>query len=339
MSLLTMVQQVAMKVLKTQASAITTAVGSADPNILDIVAYLNEDGRQQSDRYSWEQLRSEATFATGGAVGGIGTLTGLAGGAGYASGLSTTYNLVPLTGGHGAGALATIAVLSGVVSSVTLVPFNQGSGYQVGDVLSASNVFLGNTGAGFSITVQTIAIVGVQNQGSIITLTGPDFNFVVNETFWDRTTRRPVFGPKSPAEWQQLLAQQMQGPWWQFTLRGGNLLMLPPPSPGDLIAFEWCSKYWCTNQAGTQGQTAMIADADVAKLDEDLLVLGGIWRFKKGNGLDYQADLDKAEGTFADMTSRDGVRPTLNMNGARDDVYPGILVPSGNWPISGEPSG
>lgn len=338
MSLLTMVQQVAQKVLKTAASAIPTAVGSADTNILDIVAYLNEEGRQQGGRHAWEALRNEASFATIGVVGGITSFSGLVGGAGYASGLSTTYNLVPLTGGHGSGALATISVISGVVTSVTYVPFNQGSGYQVGDILSASNTFLGGTGAGFSITVQTIAIVGVQNQGSILTLAGPDFNFVVNETVWDRTTRRPVFGPKSPADWQQLQAQFVTGPWYQYTLRGNNFLVLPVPAPGDLIFFEWCTKFWCTNQSGSQGQTSMVADTDVAKLDEDLLVLGGIWRFKKGNGLDWQEDQEKAERMFADLTSRDGVKARINLNGPQADFYPGILVPSGNWPIAGDPA-
>lgn len=337
MSLLTMVQQVAAKVLKTIPSTITTAVGSADANIQEIIQYLNEEGRQCGSRHPWQVLRAEAVFTTVGVAGGILTTTGLVGGAGYAGGFSSVYGIVPLTGGHGAGAQATIGVTNGAVTSVVLLNTGQGSGYQAGDVLSASNANLGGSGAGFSITVGTVGIVGQQNQGSILTLTGPDFNFVVNETFWDRTTRRPVFGPKTPAEWQQLQAQQMQGPWWQFTLRGNQIIFLPPPPPGDLCFFEWITKFWCTNSGGNQGQTAMVADTDVSKLDEDLHVLGGIWRFKQANRFAYQKDEDKYERMFADLTSRDGIKARLNLAGAQNDLCPGVLVPSGNWPIAGQP--
>jgi hypothetical protein len=79
------------------------------------------------------------------------TLGTLVGGADYDPG---TYNGVDLTGGSGTGATADIVVGVGDdVTSVTLV--SGGSGYNVGDVLSADDADLGNlgTGAGFTITV------------------------------------------------------------------------------------------------------------------------------------------------------------------------------------------
>ncbi len=86
----------------------------------------------------------------------IGTLTGLVAGSGYVNG---TYSNVPLTEGSGSGALATITIAGGVVTTVTLTAL--GRLYQVGDVLSASNGNLGGTGAGFTITVSSLV------QGSI----------------------------------------------------------------------------------------------------------------------------------------------------------------------------
>jgi len=66
-----------------------------------------------------------------------------------------TYSEVSLTGGSGSGATATIVVgSSGAISSITLK--NGGQFYAVGDVLSASNTSLGNSGSGFSITVSTV---------------------------------------------------------------------------------------------------------------------------------------------------------------------------------------
>lgn len=340
MSLLTMVQQVALKVLKIPTTAITTAVGSADPNILDIIGFLNEDGQELASRHTWQALRNEASFSTVGAAGGILNLGSITGGAGYAQGLSTVFGFVPLTGGHGAGAQATIAVTNGVVTSVTLLASFLGSGYQVGDVLSATAASLGGSGAGFSIPVVTIGYVGQQSQGTLASILGAPsniFGFIVNETFWDRTTRRPVFGPKSPAEWQQLEAQLMQGPWYQYAIRGNQVLMLPAPSPGDLCYFEWITNTWCTNAGGNQQQTFLQADTDVSLLDETLHVLGGIWRFKEANGLPYSMAQDKYERRFADITSRDGTKSRLDLAGAQQDLYPGIIVPAGNWPIAGEP--
>jgi hypothetical protein len=81
----------------------------------------------------------------------IQTFGSITAGSGYVNG---TYNNVPLTGGSGANATATIVVSGGGVTSVTITL--RGAGYTIGDALSASNTNLGGTGAGFSIPVTAI---------------------------------------------------------------------------------------------------------------------------------------------------------------------------------------
>jgi len=84
--------------------------------------------------------------------GEISTLASLAGGTGYVAG---TYPEVSLINGNGSGATATIVVnSSGVVSSVTIK--EGGQFYAVGNVLTALNTSLGNSGSGFSITVSAV---------------------------------------------------------------------------------------------------------------------------------------------------------------------------------------
>lgn len=76
----------------------------------------------------------------------------ITGGSGYVNGV---YANVPLTGGSGSNLTATILVVGGAVTQVTLD--NGGSLYVAGDVLTASNSYLGGTGSGFSIRVATIS--------------------------------------------------------------------------------------------------------------------------------------------------------------------------------------
>jgi len=83
--------------------------------------------------------------------GWISTLTGLVGGTSYTTGI---YTNVPLTGGLGNGALATIVVAGSVVTSVTVTA--QGKLYAIGDVLSASAANIGGTGTGFHISVSSL---------------------------------------------------------------------------------------------------------------------------------------------------------------------------------------
>lgn len=81
----------------------------------------------------------------------INTLTGLTGGSAYTNG---TYTNVPLTGGAGNSALATITVAGNAVTSVVIT--NLGKLYLDGDILSALAANIGGTGTGFTTTVSSI---------------------------------------------------------------------------------------------------------------------------------------------------------------------------------------
>lgn len=83
---------------------------------------------------------------------GILTTTTLVAGTSYTNG---TYTSVPLTGGAGSGARATVVVSGGGVFSVTIT--TAGNGYVAGNVLSASAANIGTTGSGFTVTVATVS--------------------------------------------------------------------------------------------------------------------------------------------------------------------------------------
>lgn len=85
-------------------------------------------------------------------VGGIATVNISSGGTLYTTG---TYTNVPLTGGNGAGAIATIVVAGGTVTSVTIT--TAGTGYYIDNILSAASANIGTTGSGLSIIVASLA--------------------------------------------------------------------------------------------------------------------------------------------------------------------------------------
>lgn len=96
---------------------------------------------------------------------GIATTTITTPGTSYTNG---TYTGVPLTGGTGTGAIATIVVAGNVVTTVTLT--SPGLGYVVGDTLSANASDIGGTGSGFVLTVDTLS--GNDFDYSVGTLSG-----------------------------------------------------------------------------------------------------------------------------------------------------------------------
>jgi hypothetical protein len=83
-----------------------------------------------------------------GAISSYNTPTG---GSSYTNGV---YPNVPLTGGQGSGATATITVSGQTVTSVVIN--NGGQFYAVNDSLTAASSYIGGTGSGFSVTVRLI---------------------------------------------------------------------------------------------------------------------------------------------------------------------------------------
>jgi hypothetical protein len=180
----------------------------------------------------------------------------------------------------------------------------------------------------------TFTTVAAEVQGTIQGMTGPDFKYVINDTIWNRSLRRPVFGPKSPADWQNLKAQFVNGPWNQYRIRGNQVLFTPQPGAGEDCYFEWQSSYWCVGLSGSPYADSWGADSDTSLLDERIMALGTIWRWKAAKGLEYAEDFLKYERDVQDAMARDGGKPKLNLGGGGGgDLWPVVVVPAGNWSL------
>jgi len=166
-------------------------------------------------------------------------------------------------------------------------------------------------------------------QGVMTTL-APGFSYITSSTFWDRTLTQPVTGPLTPIEWQALKARTATGPYSSYRIFAGNMYAYPAPSAGNTWVFEYQSNYFCKSSAGTN-QSAWAADADVGALDENLMELGIVWRFKKKNGLDYSEDFRSYEQKLATEMSRAGGRRILSMTSGQDGAMSGVYIPEGSW--------
>lgn len=143
----------------------------------------------------------------------------------------------------------------------------------------------------------------------------PDFRHLLNDTSWNRSSRRSMGGPMSSQDWQAQQAWVAASPFQQFRIRGGSILITPTPTTAENIYFEYVSNSWCESSLGVD-QTAWSADSDVGILDEYLMGLGVKFRWLKSKGFPaymeaeqmYNSEVQKALG-------RDGGARTVSLNG------------------------
>ena len=177
----------------------------------------------------------------------------------------------------------------------------------------------------------TFTTVATEVQSTLAAIT-TGFDYIVNDTIWNRSLRRPVYGPKIVQDWQQAKASQITGPFNSFRIFSDAIYFNPVPSAGDECYFEYQSKNWVSTSLGGTDEV-WTNDDDTAKLSDQLLVLGAVWRWKQAKGLDYAEDYAKYERRVNDAFARDAGKPVLDMSGARYEIQPAIVVSSGSWNV------
>lgn len=132
-----------------------------------------------------------------------------------------------------------------------------------------------------------------------------DFAELIGDTVWDRDDFFEVRGPLSPQEWQAIKSGLSASPALRRRFRiqrtagsGTDRKFFVDPTPaatGETLVFEYLSNGWVRDTGDTAVQTTFQADDDVGLLDEDLLEMGLIWRFKASKGLGFAAELAEYE--------------------------------------------
>lgn len=143
------------------------------------------------------------------------------------------------------------------------------------------------------------AIAGEEQTGIL----PADWDRIIPDTFWDRNLSYLVTGPVSPVEWQGLKALNSEISERKFALRGGSVLVYPPPAGGETFAFEYVSKYWAANNGAPQA--ALTQDSNTAIVDEELITRGVIYEYLMNDGQPAGAALVEYQRYFDTLVEND----------------------------------
>jgi hypothetical protein len=161
----------------------------------------------------------------------------------------------------------------------------------------------------------TFVTVAAEEQTNAV---AADFDFCIADTAYNRDQARKLRGPLTPEAWQALKASLVTSVTGDlFRIRGDAFLMLPAPTAGELIAYEYSSAYWAKSSAGV-AKAQYTADEDLTFLPETLIQLGVIWRFKQAKGLDYGEDMSTYERALQRAVGRDGGEAAIVMANSYD---------------------
>lgn len=187
----------------------------------------------------------------------------------------------------------------------------------------------------FNVTTQeaTFTAVAGEDQGLITTYATKGYQWAYPATFFDRTLRRPLYGPLDEIEWQQIKALPNPGPFYKFRIRQNHILINPAPAaPLSTIAFEYASS-WAVYDGSTGALKAAITlDTDTFVFPENLLRKGLMARWKLIKGLPYQSDEQAYYNLLNNYIARDKAKPSVRVDYPNSQmIKPGVFVPSGNW--------
>jgi hypothetical protein len=178
-------------------------------------------------------------------------------------------------------------------------------------------------------TEATFTTVATQLQGSMNTLAS-NWNFVLNDTIWNRTLRRPVYGARTPQQWQQALALTTTSPYSMYRIRANNLYFYPVPAAGNTCAFEYITQNWVATSTSSVSNY-WTNDADTSVIRDDLIILGTVSRWKRAKGLDYSEEQNEYDRILTEYINRNGTKQDLNLTQTGDTYSPVVIVPAGSW--------
>lgn len=167
----------------------------------------------------------------------------------------------------------------------------------------------------------TFTTVATADQAASVPIPTDFLRFVPDSMFnRDKTWR--VVGPLSGAEWQAHQATLTTRVFPSYSMRGGTILMAPTPAAGETVAYEYITKYIGTDTTGVTDRTSFTVDTDLVTLDDELVMLGVIWRYRKAEGQDYAEEFREYELRINDLIKIQEGRKLYDMSSGGPERVP-----------------
>lgn len=174
----------------------------------------------------------------------------------------------------------------------------------------------------------------------------PGFRSIINRTFWDNSTRREIWGPFNPKDWEMMLALGISQTMYNYTVAIDHLLIWPPPPPDDGVSappyiatvdwsFEYLSSYAIVNFDTGAATQLYTTDSDYALFPSAILLQDLKWRWNYSKGLPYAEDMRIREEMITNLQGRQPAADLILDNPTYRSKLagPGLYVAAGSWPI------
>lgn len=179
----------------------------------------------------------------------------------------------------------------------------------------------------------TFGSVNTEYQGAVSALMPYGFKHVIQDTLFDRTERRPLYGPRNAPRWQEAKALPQTGPFYSWRILEDGFYLQPAPPLGHILALEYASDFAILAADGTW-KKRFSADTDRFGLDDNLLLMGLRWKWRREQGLSYAQEKQDFEYMLTQAIGNEPTKGAVSLEGGGGgDIRPGIFVPSGNWSV------
>jgi hypothetical protein len=151
----------------------------------------------------------------------------------------------------------------------------------------------------------------------------------------------PLAGPIMPERLLLLKALPAMPirPLWRMI--GGNIEIWPALAAGELVTLEYRSSCWVLDVDGATRRPRWTADLNTSLIDESLIELGVIWRWKEAKGLQYAERFAEYERRFDATAGQEDTGRMVSMSnkgGTFDPsaFFPGLIADNSDAGSSGQ---
>lgn len=144
-----------------------------------------------------------------------------------------------------------------------------------------------------------------------------DFHRIIEDTFWRSSTRTKVCGPLSDEDYGELKSGIVSRVTTAYYMQGGELSLIPDPTTSDTFAFQYIRTAIGKNASNVR-LAAFTADTDVPLWDDELMIAGAVYFYRKNKKLDAQQAYADYEVLRRDRIKKDGGGRVLHMGGYRE---------------------